>query len=416
MKPTKTRIEGLPTPAKGQAFYFDWEGVPNGFGVRVTATGARSYILEKRIDGKNKRITLGRHGDITCEQAKIIAAKEVLLISQGTTSKQQKKRAKTSSVTLGEIAEQYILERRTKKGGALSERTKQDIRKHIEKSFSEWENAPIVKITRDKCSAKFTKLSEKSEAQANQAFRYLRALINFAQEAHRIDDAPLILENPVKVISGKKMWNPDNARNGRIPLEKVGAVWNMLTERRQSPGLLQIAQTGADLVIFMLLTGARWSEAAKLTWDRVNLEAGTWHLPDPKNHNPVTLPLPAPLAQILKERPRVEGNAYVFPGRSRDHVKDVRQTMEQVSKLAEIHLTPHDLRRSFRAIAGKCGIELWKTKLLMNHISADVTINNYTETSDLRYLAPESELIAAWVIEQGQKADGANVIQLHEVA
>lgn len=414
MKLTKTKVESLQIPPTSAAFF--WDDELRGFGVKIMPSGKRTYIVQGRANGKSVRATLGAHGVLTCDEARKRAMSTLLGFSNGVNPRDTKKRNKAAAVTLGEIAEQYIKERRTKKGGALSERTKQDIRKHIEKSFSDWKSAPIVKITRDKCSAKFSTLSERSEAQANQAFRYLRALINFAQEAHRIDDAPLILENPVKVISGKKMWNPDNARNGRIPLEKVGAVWNMLTERRQSPGLLQIAQTGADLVIFMLLTGSRWSEAAKLTWDRVNIEAGTWHLPDPKNHNPVTLPLAAPLAQILKERPRVEGNAYVFPGRSRDHVKDVRQTMEQVSKLAEIHLTPHDLRRSFRAIAGKCGIELWKTKLLMNHISADVTINNYTETSDLRYLAPESELIAAWVIEQGQKADGANVIQLHEVA
>lgn len=70
MKLTKTRIEALPTPVTGQAFYWDWEDVPNGFGVRVTAPGARSYILQKRVDGKSKRITLGAHGDITCDQAK----------------------------------------------------------------------------------------------------------------------------------------------------------------------------------------------------------------------------------------------------------------------------------------------------------------------------------------------------------
>nr|SPS06154.1 protein of unknown function [Candidatus Nitrotoga fabula] len=62
MKLTKTRVGALPTPVTGQAFYWDWEGAPNGFGVRVTPSGARSYILQKRVDGKLKRLPLAHMG------------------------------------------------------------------------------------------------------------------------------------------------------------------------------------------------------------------------------------------------------------------------------------------------------------------------------------------------------------------
>ena len=83
MKLAKTRVGALPTPVTGQAFYWDWEDAPNGFGVRITPSGAGSYILQKRVDGKSKRITLGAHGDITCDQAKLKASEEVVLLSRG---------------------------------------------------------------------------------------------------------------------------------------------------------------------------------------------------------------------------------------------------------------------------------------------------------------------------------------------
>ena len=86
--------------------------------------------------------------------------------------------------------------------------------------------------------------------------------------------------------------------------------------------------------------------------------------------------------------------------------------MAQVSEIAGLHLSPHDLRRTFRAVAGECGIELWKTKLLLNHVSTDVTIVNYTETSDLRYLAPEVERIAAWIERQAALAGAGNVLRM----
>ncbi len=81
----------------------------------------------------------------------------------------------------------------------------------------------------------------------------------------------------------------------------------------------------------------------------------------------------------------------------------MRDPLKQIEKLKEVHVTPYDLRRTFIAMGIENKIELWKLKLLTNHkIREDVTLENYTETSDLRYLAPESNQIAAWMIKQGE--------------
>ena len=68
------------------------------------------------------------------------------------------------------------------------------------------------------------------------------------------------------------------------------------------------------------------------------------------------------------------------------------------------------MRRTFKAIAGDCKIELWRCKLLLNHQDSDVTINSYTETSDLRYLAPEINQISEYIEEQGKIAAADNVV------
>lgn len=49
-KITKSYVDRLFTPESGQAFVRDSE--LKGFAVRVTSTGTKSFILEKRIDGK----------------------------------------------------------------------------------------------------------------------------------------------------------------------------------------------------------------------------------------------------------------------------------------------------------------------------------------------------------------------------
>lgn len=418
MRLTKTAVESLPVPASGQALY--WDDTVKGFGVRVTSTGARSYIAQGRVNGKNRRVTIGQHGRLTCDEARKKAKSALVSLDDGIDPQEEKKRAAALSVTLRKVADVYCKERRTAKGGELTERSKADILYHVTKSFSDWADKPISGITRALCSEKFGELSEKSPAQANQAFRNLRALMNFAREAYRSEDDTAILpENPVSVLSGKKMWNADKAKNSYIPLDKVGAVWNFI-EKSRTEDPLQSKRTEADIVMFWLLTGARKNEAMELIWDRVNLEAGTWHLPDPKNHNPVTLPLPAPLRSMLEARKPVDTKKgeYVFPAntsRSKlGHVSTTRDTLAKVSVAAGQSISAHDLRRTFRAVAGKCGIELWKTKLLMNHASADVTITNYTEKQDLRYLAPEAEQISAWIVQQGAIAAAGNVLQFKQ--
>jgi integrase len=423
MKLTKTTVEALPVPDTESSIF--WDDELSGFGVRVWSSGKRSYIVQGRANGKSRRVVIGQHGKpmsdnstLTADKARKLAMGLIAGFSKNIDPVIEKQRKETLAVTLQDVCNVYIRERRTARGGELTARTKADIEKHIRVSFSDWKNKPIADITRDLCSARFTELSAKGPTQANQAFRILRALLNYAREAYRTDGAPILPENPVSVVSGKKMWNPNNAKNGRIPMEKVGAVWNMLQHKSHSDGVTATGRTGADIVLFLMLTGCRWNEAAELTWDRVNLDNCTWHIPDPKNHNEVTFPISAPLLAMLKDRPRTKGNPYIFPARSgAGFIHDARYTMTSVSEMAGLHLTPHDMRRTFMAIGIKNNIEMWKLKLLTNHISkGDVTIDNYTETSDLRYLSGEAETIAAWIIEQGKIADGANVIPMNRSA
>ena len=121
---------------------------------------------------------------------------------------------------------------------------------------------------------------------------------------------------------------------------------------------------------------------------------------------------------MLKARQRIKGNDYVFPHRSGvGHVRNSRFLMDSVSAIAEMHLSNHDLRRTYIAIGQKLNIELWRLKLLTNHVSkGDVTIDHYTETNDMRYLSGEAERIAVWIVEQGKIAAGQNVIPLRGAA
>ncbi|MBA4389972.1 MAG: integrase [Syntrophus sp. (in: bacteria)] len=412
---TKSSIEKLSLPKKGQSFV--WDSDLKGFGVRLTS-GGRTYVVQRWVKSKtgvevNRRKVIGRHGVLTLQEARKKAQKELSAMLDGKDPSAEKKRTKAYSLTLREITDEYLKDRRD-----MKKSSKADIEKHLSKSFAAWANKPAIDITRDKVATRFSELTDRSQAQANQAFRVLRSILNYARAKYRTDDKPLLVENPVSILSETKVWNKVKPRSGRIPTDKIGAAWNMLQALREAPEQTTISRSLADAVSFLILTGARWNEAAQLTWNRVSLEEKWWYLPDPKNRNPVKFPLSELACEILEaRRGENQTEGYVFPARSGDgYIIDPRGTMEKVSQVAGVHLMAHDMRRTFRAIAGECKIELWKTKLLMNHkLSQDVTISAYTETEDLRYLAPEINLIGEWIAHQGMIAASEKVLPFKAV-
>lgn len=429
-KLTKTFIDKVQPPAEGYAIH--WDDSLKGYGLRVTAAGKRVFIAQGRVKGKAVCVTIGPYGLYTEELARngltdssgtIITkgARHILqAMRDGIDPRDAKKADEAAKVTLRQVADAYM-----GRPGKLKDSSKSEIERHVTTTFKVWEHKPITSITEDDCRKRYREILTKglrgnreggSPGQANQAFSVLRALINYAGRQYKKQDGmPLVLHNPVAVL--KDDWAELDPRDSSIPLPKVGAVWHMLTQARAN-AYNRDTWSSIDLVMFLMLTGARKEEAAALTWDRVNLDECWWHIPDPKNRRPVWLPLSAQAVELLKTRQRVEGNQHVFPSWGKSgHIKDPRDTMKKVSETAGTHLSPHDLRRTFADIGyAECGVDLSKVKQLLNHKPHGVTEKHYLKTSKLQYLLPEVQRVADWIEQQGKLAEaiakGENVVPL----
>jgi len=401
-KLTKKTIDNLMLPTTGQVFL--WDDELKGFGVRLTS-GGKAYIVQTRVKGKVRRVTIGKHGVFTPDEARKKAREALRDMENGVDPAEQKAADRAASTTLNEVTESYIRDR------ALKQTSIRDINRHLNATFKEWKNKPITKITRDDCLILFRKRSAESPAQANQAFRILRALLNYAIEIYR----PVITENPVQVLSGAKVWNTVEAKNRKIPIANIGRAWVKLEKIKENVTLGIAGQSMADAVIFCLLTGARWGEVQKLTWKNVNLDTRSWFIDNPKNGQSVSLPLSSHAVELLENRYRIKNNPFVFCSEKSDtgYIGPSRYITDQLAADLGIELSAHDLRRTFRSVAAEVNVELWRTKLLMNHkISNDVTIQAYTEKQDLEYLRPSIQAIADWIIEQGRIEAGENVVKL----
>jgi integrase len=418
-KLTKKLVDEFRCPeGKQQAFL--WCSERRGFALRVTAAGVKSFIVQGRVGLKERRETIGRYGVYTVNQARKQAEDLLRDMRNGVDPRAEKKRQAALRVTLQEVADHYVENKRTK-NGQLRASSKADINRHVTQNFTTWAREPVGSITRDKCLKHFNELTKRSPSQANQAFIILRALLNHAREMHATDDGdyPLLPINPVQRMLKLQKLNPEAPRDRRIPTEKIGAVWSMLQERIANARTFN-DQSAAAYVAFLLLTGARKTEAATLTWDRINFDEGFFYVPKDiaKNHNPLVFPLSATLRELLNARPRVEGNEHVFAswGKKSGHIGDPRGVMDRVSGIAGTHLSLHDLRRTADDVAKVCKVDADERRQLLNHLSSDVHGRHYANNPDPVALLPAVESMHAWIVAQGRiaqaMASGANITLL----
>jgi len=221
MKITKLNVDKITPPiGKNQEFYRDDQ--LKGFALRVTENGVKSFVLEKLINGKVRRMTLGRYGELTTEQARKEAQKLLGKIATGIDPIAEKRANIASNVTLKNTWDDYIKARK-----ALEPKTLYDYNNVMTKAFPDWQYKPLLSITKDKITKRHAKLGEeRGQAYANLSMRLLRALFNFA--AGQYEDSQgksLVTENPVKRLSQTRAWYRIERRQTFIKAHEL-AAWH----------------------------------------------------------------------------------------------------------------------------------------------------------------------------------------------
>ena len=64
---SKRTVDALVVEDRDEVF---WDDRIPGFGVRVYPSGSKVYVVQTRHRGKSRRVTLGRHGVMTADEAR----------------------------------------------------------------------------------------------------------------------------------------------------------------------------------------------------------------------------------------------------------------------------------------------------------------------------------------------------------
>jgi integrase len=368
MKIIKSEIKKLQPPEPGTTAFKTgyavyWDDELPGFGVRITNAGVVSFIVQKRINGQSRRLTLGKFGILSAEQARSEARKFLYSVATGGDPIADRERAKLESVTLKDAAALYVGRKE------LRPATLVNMRK-IYMYLDDWMPKPLTRITGEMVLHRHRLLGEERGATtANIVFRYFSAIWNYAKAFYKGTAGVSILgECPTARLSETKAWYREKRRQRAIRPHQLPA-WAAAVETLPN-------SLARDYLWFLLLTGCRAKEAHTLTWADVDLEDASVVLRDTKNHTDHRLPLPVQLLERLKARKAESFGEVVFCSRlGKATGKTAFQyAILSVAERSGIPFSPHDLRRTFASVAEIVGIPAYTIKKLLNHAGgADVT-------------------------------------------
>ena len=343
---TNRGLKALKPAAAGKR-YDVMDGVVPGFGIRVTETGRRTFILVARYAGASNptRRALGEYGELTLEEARGKARSWIALIKQGIDPQTQEERQRHATRiqqrnTFSVVAEDFIKEK------LPSERKGREVERDIRREFiPAWGKRPIADLTPADVREVVKAAKDRGAPyQAHNLLTIARRLFSWAidQHVYGVEASPCERLKP-KAIIGKKIF-----RTRILDDDELRAFWRA-TRRLGYPY--------GPLFRMLTLTGQRKSEVAEARWSEIDLPRKLWTIPAGRMKADAAhvVPLSDDVVAILKSLPRFKKGECLFS--TSFGVKAVNGFSKTKERL------DHRMLRSWRALARARGDDRSKAQI-----------------------------------------------------
>lgn len=358
---TKHVVDGLQAGAKD---IFLWDNELRGFGVRVTSKGAKSYVFQFRMGGRespSRRYTIGRHGSPwTPQTARKEAERVAILVRQGIDPVQADHERRMQAIDLAfesyvETFVQLYLQKRWKQwplgAGVLRREAVPVLRRK-----------PLPAIRRSDLSLIWDRLQDRP-AIARLTHATLRKMFRWAVSRGDLERSPL---------EGVEPPPPVPSRDRVLSDEELSLIWR---------GSGELGFPFGPLLQLLILTGQRREEVASLDWKELDRHEALWTLPSvrAKNRKPHLVPLAFPAIDILddisgdRRWPRA-GLVFSTTGRTSPSgfskaKKRLEEWMEERDREDREPWRLHDLRRTVATGLQRLGVRFEVTEAVLNHVS-----------------------------------------------
>jgi integrase len=353
---TDLSLKKLAPPARGQMEV--WDGRIPGFGIRVSTTGAKTFVLVYRHDGRPRRLTIGRYPALSLAEARAMAQQALASSARGQDPLAVKLEASPRDPLLFTNLLDEFVETHCKRHNkpSTAHETERILRSDF---FPGWRAKRVDSIRKGDVLRVLDRLvSEGTPSAANHAFAAVRKYFNWCVQRGYIDVSPCLgVQSPAKHKSRDRVLSDD----------ELALAW------RHAPGC---SYPFEQIVRLLILTAQRRGEVALMQWSHVDLRDGLWSIPAEmtKSNRPHTVPLVKEAVDILAKLPRLD-EALVFPSK-----KMPGQAWDGFTKAKwrlDAHVgfrdwTLHDLRRTVATGMARLGVAPHVVERILNHTSGSL--------------------------------------------
>lgn len=375
-------VRELAPPAKGNRIvYDDLKSGVRGFGIRITAAGTRSWVLNYRnAEGRERRHTIGGYPEISVEAARKAAAALKEQIKVHKHDPRAERAALLSAPRVSDLCNYYIEMHLPEKRAASAA----DDRTMIAKIIKPKIGAELVGTIDKQRVVALHRSLKSTPYRANRVLSLLSKMFSMA-----VEDLKWCTSNPA---TGVKR-NAEEKRERYLSGDEIARLTQALADYGD--------QSIANIVRLLLLTGARRGEVLQAQWAQFDLGTGVWVKPaattkQKKDHRvPLSEGAVSLLKGILDAAPRDDlgklKSTYVFPGpRSGQPMTEIKDEWRAIALSAGLYdeLPPakpdgkpikvvncrlHDLRHTYASLLVSAGLSLPIIGALLGHTQASTT-------------------------------------------
>jgi integrase len=349
-KLTDTIVKRLRIPAKG--YEITWDVQIAGFGARVTAGGARSFLLNYRTRlGRARRFTIGTFPSWGTGAARDEARRLKTQIDRGGDPLGEIK-AGRAAPNVSDLCDRFVAEYLPRKKPSTRHTYRLQIDNEIRPALGGLKVAEVTFSDADGLHRKLT--ARGTPYRANRVLALLSRMFSMAIRWR------LRADNPCKGVER----NQEQKRHRYLTGAELARLTTALAELRD--------QGAANAVRLLLLTGARRGELLAGRWTDIDLDAGVWvkRAATTKGKVPHRVPLSNAARQLLSEMKKQADCDWLFPARQ-GHRTDIKDAWEVLRKAAEIpDARTHDLRHTYASVLASSGLSLPIIGQLLGHTTA----------------------------------------------
>ena len=338
---TDSIIKALPVPQKGNRITYDAD--VKGFGVRVTASGARAFVLNYRTGaGRERRFTIGSFPDWRTAAARQEAAELKKRVDRGEDPLGEFQDARDAK-TMADLCQRFRTEHLPKKRPSTQRDYAGIIDAHILPALKQ---RKVAEITFADVDDLHRHISKHAPYRANRTVAVLGKMFSLAIKwGWRTD-------SPAKGVER----NHEAKRQTYLSPPELIRLADMLT--------IHPDRDAANAIRLLLLTGARRGEVLSMRWADLNLVEGIWTKPGAatKQKTEHRVPLSAAVRLLLTDlRTQAAADAvFVFPGRgAQGFRRELKKDWATICKAAGIDgVRVHDLRHTYASVLASSGQSL----------------------------------------------------------